>query len=802
MIKPMKKITLLLMVAILSLAVSAQQMSALGHNSLRKSFNKEMLGKSRQALSAPRADLNVPAMAKAQKANAEVVTPPQGLVTEKYRLNGYIFDGSSWEQVSNPVNVGFDGDDVYIQGFSILLPEAWIKGTFSEDGSTISFPMQYYGRFNNYDDYFFPVTPVDGGYAPIDAVFNFNPQAETLVLSQDVVCYIVENSSDSEMLWFYQFDSQLTIVPEGDVVEVPDGLVTQDYALTGTYMGYESDWFEGDPLAANAKVGFDGDDIYVQGLCIYLPQAWVKGHREGDTYVFDNGQYFGTFIYQGEAYQFFFMGATPYTNDPEPMVMTLDEATGTLTAQQWYAISASDEQVLWYDIHGGVKLTPIPDVAATPAKPTFGYYEYYADDDFGFVVLSIPTLDDAGNPLLTDKLGYQIFVDRGNGPEQYIFAADMYGFDEDWTTIPYNFGDDINFMAHGELAVLYGLGEGVQQLGVRSVYTGGGETHYSEIDWYNVAENEKVEITPPEGLETATYTLTATDLQFGEDYPEEYKAEVQVGFAGNDVYIQGLSKWITTAWVKGTIADDGTVTFPKHFLGYFDAWGIDMEIVFNGSVMTYDPETDTFTTADGYTSTSTYQLEGETYEEPADVMTNVIITRAEDNPATPAAPQILSFALNEGYGYMLEMNIPLEDVDGNPIFASQLSYQLFSRIGDQVSPITLEASRYEYATEDLTVIPYLYTDYWEVMQGGETVYVHADGIETWEAIGAKTIYTGGGETNESPITWYELKNSGVTTISVDDARSLQLYDLLGRRVDASNLRPGIYVSKGRKVVIK
>ena len=151
---------------------------------------------------------------------------------------------------------------------------------------------------------------------------------------------------------------------------------------------------------------------------------------------------------------------------------------------------------------------------------------------------------------------------------------------------------------------------------------------------------------------------------------------------------------------------------------------------------------------------------------------------------------------------MLEMNIPLEDVDGNPIFASQLSYQLFSRIGDQVSPIPLEASRYEYATEDLTVIPYLYTDYWEVMQGGETVYVHADGIETWEAIGAKTIYTGGGETNESPITWYELKNSGVTTISVDDARSLQLYDLLGRRVDASNLRPGIYVSKGRKVVIK
>ena len=151
---------------------------------------------------------------------------------------------------------------------------------------------------------------------------------------------------------------------------------------------------------------------------------------------------------------------------------------------------------------------------------------------------------------------------------------------------------------------------------------------------------------------------------------------------------------------------------------------------------------------------------------------------------------------------MLEMNIPLEDIDGNPIFASKLSYQLFSMIDGEASPITLEASRYEYATEDLTIIPYLYTDYWEVLQGGETVYVHADGIENWDAIGAKSIYTGGGETNESDITWYEINTSGVTSISVDDAQSLQLYDLMGRRVDSNNLRPGIYVSKGHKVVVK
>ena len=89
------------------------------------------------------------------------------------------------------------------------------------------------------------------------------------------------------------------------------------------------------------------------------------------------------------------------------------------------------------------------------------------------------------------------------------------------------------------------------------------------------------------------------------------------------------------------------------------------------------------------------------------------------------------------------------------------------------------------------------------MQGGETVYVHADGIENWQAIGAKSIYTGGGETNESDITWYDLSNSGITEVTAGQSQSMQLYDLLGRRVDSDKLRPGIYVHQdGRKVVIK
>lgn len=792
----MKKITLLLMAVIMAMTMSAQQVQGKKLVPLPQPTEKDVLSPKQHTFIVPKIHHATKA---ADKADG-VVTPPSDLQVENYRLMGYIFDGNGWEQVSRLIKLGIDGSDVYLKGFSVYLPEAWIKGTISSDGSTVTFPMQYYGNYSGYDLYFYPV---DGATAQvIDAVFNYNAEAGTLVLSQDQVCYILENVGNEGMQIVYQYDSSLSIVPDGDTVQAPEDLETQEYALTGCYMGLTGDnkWYEGDPLVGTAKVGFDGDDIYVQGLCTYLPLAWVKGHRDGNNYVFDNGQYFGIFIYEGEAYPLYFMGCQARTLEATPLVMTLNETTGELTTQQWYSISASGEDVDWYDMLANVKLTPIADEPATPASPEVLYYEYSPDDGFGYVMLEIPTTDADGNPLLTGKLGYQLFCDYGGDAQPYIFSADIYGFDEDMVTIPYTFGDDINFLDKGQLVVVYNMNSGLRRIGARSVYAGGGEENFSQIGWYDVEGNSP--ITPPEDLETAIYTMTAQDLQFGEDYPEDYTAEVKVGFYGSDVYIQGISKWIPEAWIKGTVTRDNMVEFPQHFLGNFSAWDIDMEIVFNGATFAYDPETDTFTSPEGFTSTSTYELEGETYSEDADVFRDVVITRASDAPATPAAPQILDFSLNGSYGYLLELYIPLEDVEGNPIFASKLSYEIFKMIDGVESPVTLEAQYYEYATEDMTIIPYLYTDYWEVMQGGESVYVHAPGIEDWEAIGVKSIYTGGGETHESPITWYNL-TTGINTITASDEQPTEYYDLMGRRVDASRLTRGIYITNtGRKVMVK
>ena len=497
----MKRIILLLFAAVMSMAVSALPLQ-------NTQLPKPDPNKVRHAITAPHIDFTPSMRDRVPQLTQDVVTPPATLETMSYRMNAYIFDGSSWEVVDRSLLIGFDGNDVYLQGFSVYLPEAWIKGALSEDGAQVVFPSQYYGNLYGNDLYFFPITPVGEDYLPIDAIFNYDERADVFMLDQDQVCYITENAYPDQLGWYYLYDSEMNITTDSYTVAVPEDLETQPYMLTGYYMGYYQDngmWFEGDPLMGFAQVGFDGDDIYVQGLCSYLPKAWVKGHLVGDTYVFDNGQYFGPFVWGGDIYPLYLMGCTPETNDAEPLTLTLDPETGALVAGQWYGICSDDVEVNWYDLLGSVMLTPVVDEPAIPADPAVLYYEYYDDEDLGFLVLDIPIIDNEGNPLMTDLLGYQLFVDYGDGPEPYIFWADIYGFDDDQTVIPYNFNDDMNILEGGQLVVVYFIDQGIKRIGVQSVYEGGGETNYSEIGWLDIDSSTGITAITPDGKRNIEY---------------------------------------------------------------------------------------------------------------------------------------------------------------------------------------------------------------------------------------------------------------------------------------------------------
>ena len=77
--------------------------------------------------------------------DVSAVTPPENLNPVTYSME--------YENSGHLVNVGFDNDDVYIQGVSQnYIPNAWMKGKL--EGDRLVFPLQYGGSISTYLLYF------------------------------------------------------------------------------------------------------------------------------------------------------------------------------------------------------------------------------------------------------------------------------------------------------------------------------------------------------------------------------------------------------------------------------------------------------------------------------------------------------------------------------------------------------------------------------------------------------------------------------------------------------------------------
>ena len=89
-----------------------------------------------------------------------------------------------------------------------------------------------------------------------------------------------------------------------------------------------------------------------------------------------------------------------------------------------------------------------------------------------------------------------------------------------------------------------------------------------------------------------------------------------------------------------------------------------------------------------------------------------------------------------------------------------------------------------------------------ILMGVQLVVVYVIGDDIKRS-GVQSVYEGGGETNYSEIGWYDLAPTSVTHVVADGNRTIEYYDLMGRRVDANKLTRGIYVtSDGRKILVK
>lgn len=271
-------------------------------------------------------------------------------------------------------------------------------------------------------------------------------------------------------------------------IEAPEGLKAEAYAFKSKTRWYyqEEGW---DDELHEIHVGFNGKDVYFKGLDDLLPDSWVKGtlSDDGQRVTIPVNQYMGSVIYwdSGFSDHYYITGVDEESNLVD-LVLNYDTETFTFTTDQTMVLNNDRWTLAPCYYYTDIVITKTPDVAATPADPKVTTVEF-TDTYYPKIRLNIPMTDTEGNPILTDKLYYTIWYEKDGTKKQWtVLASDYEDVDEDMVEIPYNFDDHYDIYQGGNIVYLNPIDGDYASwtdVGVQSIYYGGGKRNTSNICW-------------------------------------------------------------------------------------------------------------------------------------------------------------------------------------------------------------------------------------------------------------------------------------------------------------------------------
>ncbi|MBR2192805.1 MAG: hypothetical protein IJ910_05790 [Bacteroidaceae bacterium] len=926
----MKRITLLsMLLALLSVTAFAQKGKNLRQLQGAIQSPSTMMTKAKGISRRLQPAANVPSLV-----GDQLVTPPETATVETwYTVEGEFYASSdTWVDITSEmktINLAFDGDDIYIQGIGYWFKDSWIKGKIN--GGTVVFPSyQYIGEDEYGPEYI--IGSDDGETLSDDIIFNYN--AEQGILSA-VTPVILENGKKDTMYpycyWLRPtFSKDAPAAPEQ--VVVPEDLVSEEYVIS--YIDNNDE-----PATAYLNIGFDGNDVYIQGLCSYVPEAWVKGTLDGTTITIPGGQYFGPY----SKYEMFLQD--------EDVVLTYDAEANKLTSSETITIVTADG--LKGDIYNEAVIIKVVEKAGTPATPSIS--EILDSQDGPVAMFSVPAVDVDGNGMVSSKLSFQFFYDVEQEINPVTFEPEYYkNLTEAMTVIPYGFADDWDFYPT-YIYMNQPDFKNWNKIGIQSIYTGGGEENKSEIFWLTLKEygktgfdfnamvdepcsssdsndgdieadrvltsgdvtltiSPKAEDAPtpnrfwkakegtqlrvysgtltfettldkvitkivfnagkwnegnsadtgafdgttwtgeankvvvtiagntqinsievqtsefvptaveaPEDLTTETYVFKsiATEAQYdpADEVALPYSTQVEVGFDGDDVYIQGLSADAPELWVKGTKNEEGKYVIPANqFMGSLELWGglfsfdyyftaIDEAGNMVDAVLDFDAEKSRFTTS------QTLVLNGELAElYPYITFTDVTIEKFIEVAATPADPILEAINFEDKYP-SIYCSIPAVGTNGEALNLNKLFYTVWIEKDGEQQPYTFTADAYSLDfEEDVMEVPYNH-DGEDLYAYGEIIYFEetTEELSTWTKVGIQSIYYGEGECNKSNVVWLENGSGenpggeedpavGISDIHASKGGKTSIFNIVGQRLSAP--QKGMNIINGRKVVVK
>ena len=421
---------------------------------------------------------------------------PEGVTAENWTLEGtyFVYSYSGWtsSEKQNRVKVAFNGNDIYVQGFAGYFPEAWLKGTV--DGGVATFAT---GQLAGEDEYGKEYIVGSEDFESVcDIKFVYDAEAQTLTQQ---TAYILENAEGAEEVYPYSYWTNAYLYAGEpivlDPVEAPADLATETYlfkALSYENGGDEEENSEEltfEDYTNQVQVGFDGDDVYIQGIAADVPELWVKATKNADgKYVIPANQYMGTYDVGGYGwwvYDYYFTAVDTETGALTDVVLTYDAETETFSTDQLLALNGAKNNLYYYLLFQEVTITKLEEFAATPADPEV--VAFNSTSSYPNVQFEIPTVDVDGNQLLTSKLFYTVWIEKNGEEQPYTFTSALYSrdFEEDVTEVPYTH-EGYDFYQGGSRVYFEDSADEIAtwtKIGVQSIYTGGDAVNKSNIVW-------------------------------------------------------------------------------------------------------------------------------------------------------------------------------------------------------------------------------------------------------------------------------------------------------------------------------
>ena len=491
----MKKTLLLLVAFALTLAASGQQLTKsprLSGNQVKGKYEFRSTHKS----ASHDGQLSMAQRHKAPARASVITEQPEGELKTYERSGGAFYN--SWGylfstyQDGGAMKIVFadDGKTVYMQDpISQATTGAWVKGTLSTNGKTLTFPLNQFIIY--YDDMGYGLMTAwvdvwvdDNG--SLHQTTNSDIHQAVFTIRDDGTISLNGSSGDvdtfecsglgliydDDLTWAGYADWESVYTPfDGTPVELPDGAALEDFS-----MSYVDSY--GSASGKMVKVAMMDNDVYVQGFSDYVPDGVMKGTLTGNKVLFPSDQYIGI----GSSMFINMMGIDADYMILDNLEFDYDAATRTMTASDILAAVAGLNVMEEY---GQPVIAPYVDHAATPANPEI--IEFVDNGELGGInygSFNVPTVDVNGDFIDPNKLYYRIYFDDD---ELFRFGPDEYPYvDQYMTDVPYYYTEGYDFGVGG--ATVYFYETGFQRVGIQSVFRGGGEEHVSDIVYMQLTD--------------------------------------------------------------------------------------------------------------------------------------------------------------------------------------------------------------------------------------------------------------------------------------------------------------------------